>query len=92
MIKGMSIETASKYVLVMDQIEEIVDRIHCLAYMMSLFCKIEEGIVDIKPFCVGYLGKMIATDVLLITDYLDNEFVSIVEVKQELEGKECPRP
>ena len=84
MINGMDIETARRYVEAMDQIDKIVDKVHALAYMMSLLCEIEEGQVDIKPFCVGYLGKMIATDVLRITEHLDNDFVSILEVKQAL--------
>ena len=88
MINGMDIETARRYVEAMDQIENIVDKIHCLAYMMSLLCEIEEGQVEIKPFCVGYLGKMIADDVLRITECLDNEFASILEVKQMLEENE----
>ncbi|MDY7037215.1 MAG: hypothetical protein SV375_13750 [Thermodesulfobacteriota bacterium] len=87
MIKGMSIETASRYVLVMDQIEKIVDKIHCMAYMMSLCCEIEEGQVEIRVHCVGYLGKMIATDVLRITECLDNEFASILEVRQAVEDE-----
>jgi hypothetical protein len=90
MINGMNMETARRYVLVMDQIEKIVDKIHALAYMMSLLCEIEEGQVHIKPFCVGYFGKMIATDVLRITEYLDNDFVSILEVKKSLEKTENP--
>ena len=84
MINGMDIETARRYVKAIEKIEEIVDKIHCLAYMMSLLCEMEEGQVQIKPFCVGYLGKMIATDVLRITEHLDNDFVSILEVKQAL--------
>ncbi len=87
MINGMEIETARRYIKVMDQIEEIVDKIHALAYMMSLLCEIEEGQVDIKPFCVGYFGKMISHDVLFITSLLENDFVSIIEVKQELEKR-----
>ena len=58
--------------------------------MMSLLCEIEEGQVHIKPFCVGYFGKMIADDVLWITSSLENEFVSTLEVKQALEDSENP--
>ena len=84
MINGMDIDTAQRYIKAIEQIEKIVDKIHCLAYMMSLLCEIEEGQVNIKPFCVGYLGKMIATDVLRITEHLDNDFVSILEMKGAL--------
>ena len=90
MIKGMDTDTARRYAKVMNQIEKIVDKIHALAYMMSLCCEIEEGQVAIKPFCVGYFGEMIATDVLRITEHLDNDFVSILDVKQALEGNEKP--
>jgi acetolactate synthase small subunit len=88
MIKGMAPVLARQYVKVIEQIERLVDRIHALGYMMSLFEQIEEGAMEIKPVFIGTMGKAIAEDVLRITEILDNDFVSVAEVKLMLETRE----
>ena len=88
MIKGMDLELARRYVKVMDQIEKIVDNIHAIAYIMSLLCELDEGQAHIRPYPIGYLGKMIANDVLWITSILENDFVSSTEIKLKLKENE----
>ena len=85
MIHGMSVDTARRYIQVINEIEKIVDKIHAIAYLMGVFSEIEDGVLEIKPTVVGHLGKMIANDVLKITSLLDDDFISTAVVKLELE-------
>ena len=86
MIQGMSVDTARRYIQVINKIEKIVDNIHAYAYLMSVFSEIEDGVVEIKSTVVGHLGKKIANDVLKITSLLDDDFISTAAVKLELEA------
>jgi hypothetical protein len=88
MIQGMSIDTARSYLKVMGEIEEIVHKIHAYAYLMSVFLEIDEGTIEIQSLVIGYIGKMIADDVLRIIEYLDDHFASRTEVELELEAME----
>ena len=88
MLNGMEKETARRYIKVLEKIEDIVDKIHAVAYLMSLLCELEEGQADIRPFTIGCLGKMIAQDVLLITSLLENDFASTTDIMIRLEEKE----
>jgi hypothetical protein len=86
MIHGMSVDTARRYIKVMDEIEKIADKIHAVAYLMSAFSDIEEGAIEIKSSVVGYLGKKIANDILKITSLLDDGFMSRAAIVLELEA------
>jgi uncharacterized protein Yka (UPF0111/DUF47 family) len=86
MIHGMSIDTARRYIKIMEEIEKIVDKIHAVAYLMSAFSDIEEGTIEIKASVVGYLGKKIANDILKITSLLDDGFMSRAAIVLELEA------
>jgi hypothetical protein len=86
MIHGMSIDTARRYIKVMEEIEKIVDKIHAVAYLMGVFSDIEDGVVEIKPTVVGYLGKQMAHEVLRITETLDDHFISRTAIMLELEA------
>ncbi|MDY7035044.1 MAG: hypothetical protein SV375_02605 [Thermodesulfobacteriota bacterium] len=81
MIHGMEKNTARQYLAVMDKISDIADRIHALADIMSMFLEIAEGEVQIKPRTVGYIGKMITTDVMWMVSYLDNDFASSSDIE-----------
>lgn len=85
MIKGMDIETARRYIRTIEAIEEIVDIIHAIAYLMSTFSGIDDDDIQLKPSVIGYLGKRIAEDVLRITELLDDNFASRAELELELE-------
>ena len=86
MINGMDIETARRYINVMDTIHSIVDAIYARAQLMGQFSECEEGSVDLQPSVVGYFGKSIAYDVLRINELLDNNFASYLDIKLELEA------
>jgi hypothetical protein len=60
MIHGMNVDIARRYIKTIEEIEKIVDKIHAVAYLMSVFSEIEDGAIEIKPSVVGYLGKRIA--------------------------------
>jgi hypothetical protein len=80
LIYGMDINTARRYLAVMDKINGIADRIHALADIMSLLQEIPEGEVRIKPRTIGYIGKMITTDVLWMISHLDNDFACSTDI------------
>ena len=88
MIKGMDIDTARRYLEVMDEIEDIVYKIHAYAYLMSVFWEIDEGTAEIQSLVIGYIGKMIAHDVLSIIERLEDHSASRAEVELELESLE----
>ena len=84
MIKGMDIDTARRYIKTIEAIEEIVYKIHAVAYLIGTFSEIDDGAIELKPSVIGYLGKKIAEDVLRITELLDDHFASRAEVELEL--------
>jgi hypothetical protein len=86
MIHGMNVDIARRYIKTIEEIEKIVDKIHAVAYLMSVFSEIEDGAIEIKPSVVGYLGKRIANDVLRITELLDDHFMSRAAIMLELEA------
>ena len=92
MIDQMSPEAARKYFKVRISIEELVDRIHAIADLMSMFIELDEGAVTIKPRTLGVLGKIMATDVIWITSKLDNEFVCYSELTSLLLSKQEKSP
>lgn len=87
MIHGMEKNTARQYVAVMDKISDIADRIHALADVMRLLEEIPEGEVCIKPRTIGYIGKMITTDVMWIISHLENDFACSNEIELALKQK-----
>jgi len=86
MIHGMSVDTARRYIETIDEIGKIVDKIHAIAYMISVFSVIEDGAIEIKPDAVGFLGKEMAHEVVRITELLDDHFMSRAEIILELEA------
>ena len=92
MIKGMDIETARRFINVRDTIQGIVDAIYARAHIMSQFRDCDEGSVDLQPAVVGYFGKIIADDVLKITELLDNKFASYADVKLSLHDIDTDLP
>ncbi len=86
MIHGMNLETAKRYVETVDKINEIVNRVYALSYMVSVFSVIEPGTMDINPDAVGFLGKEISNDVIRISEILDDHFISVAGVSLELEA------
>jgi hypothetical protein len=86
MIHGMSVDIARRYIKTIEEIEKIVDKIHAIAYLMGAFSDIEDGVVEIKPTVVGYLGKHMAHEVLRITEILDDHFISRTAIMLELEA------
>jgi ABC-type uncharacterized transport system YnjBCD ATPase subunit len=84
LIYGMDINTARRYLAVMDKINGIADRIHALADIMSLLLEIPEGEVQIKPQTIGYISKMIATDIMWMVSHLDNDFACSGEIEVSL--------
>ncbi len=86
MIHGMDVETAQRYIETVDKINEIVDKIYAISYVMGAFSSIEQGEINLNPNAVGYLGKEISNDVIRISELLDDHFISRVEVLLELEA------
>ena len=86
MIKGMSVDTARRYIETIDEIDKIVDKIYALAYMLSVFSVVEEGAMNINPDAVGYLGKEMAREVVRIMELLDDHFMSRAAIMLELEA------
>jgi hypothetical protein len=86
MIYGMSVETAQRYIKCVDKINDTVNKIHALAYMISVFSVVEHGAIDINPHVVGYLGQEIAQEALRISEILDDYFVSRAEIMVELKA------
>ena len=87
-IKGMNYETAKRYVKVIDTIEELADEIHGLADILSLLSELSNYEIKINPRSIACFGKIITYNILRIIDLLDNNFVSIAEVKLALEAKQ----
>lgn len=80
MINGMNTNTLRRYVKVKAEIDELIEKIHATAYLLSLLHDPQEQIkVDSLP--IGYIGKMITTDVLLIASILDQEFACITQAR-----------
>ncbi len=88
MIKGMNVETAHRYVKIVDEINNIVNKVYSLAYMISVFSVVEHGAIDINPDALGYLGKEISSEVIRISEILDDHFISLAEVMLELDALE----
>ena len=88
MIHGMSVETARRYVKTVDEINNIVNKVYSLAYMISVFSVVEHGAIDINPDALGYLGKEISNEVIRISEILDDHFISEAEIMLELEALE----
>ena len=88
MVKGMDIETACYYLKVRDKVDDLIEKIYASAYIMSLLFDLPQEHIRINSHAIGYLGKMIADDVLRITEHLDDDFVSTTELKLELEDIE----
>ena len=86
MIKGMSVETARRYIKTIDEIDKIVDKIYAFAYMLSVFSVVEEGAMNINPDAVGYLGKEMAHEVVRIMELLGDHFMSRAAIMLELEA------
>lgn len=83
MINGMDTNTLRRYVKARAKIDELIEKIHAAAYLLSLLHDPQEEIkVDSLP--IGYIGKMITTDVLLIASILDQKFVCITQAKLKL--------
>lgn len=88
MIHGMSVETARRYVKTVDEINNIVNKVYSLAYMISVFTVVEHGAIDINPDALGFLGKEISNEVIRISEILDDHFISEAEIMLELEALE----
>ncbi len=91
LIYGMDLATARRYTAVMDRLTGIADRIHALADMMSRLQELPEGQVQIKPGTIGYIGKMITTDVLWMISHLDDDFACSADVASALKQTEDSR-
>ncbi|MCP4717127.1 MAG: hypothetical protein GY868_18525 [Deltaproteobacteria bacterium] len=88
MIHGMKIKTARRYVTAIKQIDQHVDRIHALADILSLLINLDDERIWIDPRSLGCIGQTLATEVLRITERLDDEFVSVAEVERALKSLE----
>jgi len=88
MIKGMEIETARRYVKTRHRVDDLVERIYTSAYTLSLLFDLPQEQININSHAIGYLGKMIADDVLKIIEHLDDHFASRAVVELELEVME----
>ncbi len=53
-------------------IENLSDRIHAIADIMSKCTELDEIDNQIKPYTVGILGKVIARDILCMNSKLDD--------------------
>ncbi len=88
MIKGMNVETAHPYVKTVDEINKIVNKIYAISYMIGVFSVVEQGEIDINPDALGYLGNEISSEVIRISEILDDHFISLAEVMLELDALE----
>ena len=88
MIKGMDIDTARRYVNTRQSLDDLAERIYAQAYTLSLLFDLPQEQININSHAIGYLGKMIADDVLRIIEHLDDHFASMAKVEIELEALE----
>jgi hypothetical protein len=81
LICGMSLTTARRYLIVRQEIDIMMQRIHKAGYWLSEFDKAQpEGL----SYTLSMMGVMIVHSISTIHDYLENEFASLDTVRETL--------
>ncbi|MGD9368983.1 MAG: hypothetical protein PVH87_24980 [Desulfobacteraceae bacterium] len=81
MICGMTPTTAERYLVIRQEIDIMIQRIHKAGYWLSEFDKAQpEGL----RHTLSMMGVMIVHSISTIHDYLENEFASLDTVRQAL--------
>ncbi len=85
LICGMTQETAQCYIVVRQEISLIINRLYRAGSYLSEFEKI-------KPTTIcrtlSLMGRLIMHEAMLISDYLEDEFVSLENAKASLKDLE----
>jgi len=81
LICGMIPSTAERYLIVRQEIDIMIQRIHKAGYWLSEFDKAQpEGL----SHTLSMMGVMIMHSIATVHDYLENEFASLDTVRQAL--------
>lgn len=81
LICGMTTSTARRYLIVRQEIDIMIQRIHKAGHWLSEFDKAQP---ESLSHTLSMMGVMIMHSAATVHDYLENEFASLESVRQAL--------
>ncbi len=90
MIKGMNTEMLRSYLEARKKIDENANMISSISSMLSLVGDAGEDTINIDPFSLAYLHRIINRDIHNILEAL-NDFVYILDAKMAIDDVEDKR-